>query len=154
MAWCGQATSHYLSQCWPRSMSPNGVTRPQWVNHCRFITDQSLIRIFNEKALNFFFANRNILRMRQNGGPFVDVIFKQFFLMTIVWFWFKFHRSLFLIVWIDRKSIYLELNRWQFIIWMWRSLTHTCVTQPSGVDAPVKSRIEDFCTRSRYIGHV
>ena len=33
MAWCGQATSHYLSQCWPRSMSPNSVTRPQWVNN-------------------------------------------------------------------------------------------------------------------------
>ena len=32
MAWCRQATSHYLSQCWPRYMSPNGVTRPQWVN--------------------------------------------------------------------------------------------------------------------------
>ena len=31
MAWCRQATSHYLSQCWPRSMSPNGITRPQWV---------------------------------------------------------------------------------------------------------------------------
>ena len=28
MAWCCQATSHYLSQCWPRSMSPYGVTRP------------------------------------------------------------------------------------------------------------------------------
>ena len=35
MAWCLQATSHYLSQCWPRSMSPNGVTRPQWVNFHR-----------------------------------------------------------------------------------------------------------------------
>ena len=32
MAWCRQATSHYLSQCWPRSMSQYGVTRPQWVN--------------------------------------------------------------------------------------------------------------------------
>ena len=32
MAWCHQATSHYLSQCWPRSMSPYGTTRPQWVN--------------------------------------------------------------------------------------------------------------------------
>ena len=31
MAWCRQATSHYLSQCCPRSMLPNGVTRPQWV---------------------------------------------------------------------------------------------------------------------------
>ena len=32
MAWSCQATSHYLSQCWLRSMSPNGVTRPRWVN--------------------------------------------------------------------------------------------------------------------------
>ena len=31
MAWCRQATSHYLSQRWPRSLSPYGVTRPQWV---------------------------------------------------------------------------------------------------------------------------
>ena len=31
MAWCRQATSHYLSQCWLRSLSPYGVIRPQWV---------------------------------------------------------------------------------------------------------------------------
>ena len=31
MAWCRQATSHYLSQCWPRSLSPYSVSRPQWV---------------------------------------------------------------------------------------------------------------------------
>ena len=27
MAWCRQATSHYLSQWWPKSLSPYGVTR-------------------------------------------------------------------------------------------------------------------------------
>ena len=32
IAWCRQATSHYLRQCWSRSLSPYGVTRPQWVN--------------------------------------------------------------------------------------------------------------------------
>ena len=32
MAWCRQATSHNLSQCWPRSQSPYDVTRPKWVN--------------------------------------------------------------------------------------------------------------------------
>ena len=31
MAWCRQATSHYLSQCWHRSLLPYGVTRPLWV---------------------------------------------------------------------------------------------------------------------------
>ena len=32
IAWCCQATSHCRSQCWPRSVSPYGVTRPKWVN--------------------------------------------------------------------------------------------------------------------------
>ena len=32
MAWCHQATSHYLDYCWPSSLLPYGVTRPQWVN--------------------------------------------------------------------------------------------------------------------------
>ena len=32
MAWCHQATSHYLSQCWHRSLSPYDITRPQWIN--------------------------------------------------------------------------------------------------------------------------
>ena len=31
MAWCRQATSHYLNQCWPRPLPPYGITRPQWV---------------------------------------------------------------------------------------------------------------------------
>ena len=33
MAWCCQATSLYPSQCWPRSMAPYGVTRPQYIKH-------------------------------------------------------------------------------------------------------------------------
>ena len=31
MAWCRQAPSHYLNQCWQRS-TPYGEKRPQWVN--------------------------------------------------------------------------------------------------------------------------
>ena len=33
MAWCHQATSHYLSPCWPRTRSPYGVsiTRPKLI---------------------------------------------------------------------------------------------------------------------------
>ena len=29
MVWCHQESNHYLNQCWPRSMVPYGVTRPQ-----------------------------------------------------------------------------------------------------------------------------
>ena len=35
MAWYRQATNHYLSQCWPSSMSQYGVTKPQWVKEKR-----------------------------------------------------------------------------------------------------------------------
>ena len=52
MAWCRQATSHYLSQCWPSSMSPYGVTRPQWVNTlwssdaiCRHRIQSTLVQV-------------------------------------------------------------------------------------------------------------
>ena len=41
MAWCRQVTSHYLSLCWPRSLSPYGVIRPQWVNSL-MVTDAKM----------------------------------------------------------------------------------------------------------------
>ena len=33
MAWCHQAPSHYLSQCWPCTLSSYGITKPQWVSN-------------------------------------------------------------------------------------------------------------------------
>ena len=33
MAWCRQATSHYLNQCRPSYITPYGVTRPRWVKN-------------------------------------------------------------------------------------------------------------------------
>ena len=36
MAWCRQATSHYLSQCWPSPMSQYDITRSQWVKSFNF----------------------------------------------------------------------------------------------------------------------
>ena len=43
MAWCHQATSHYLSQCWPRALSPHGVIRPQWVNPSNSVRNLKII---------------------------------------------------------------------------------------------------------------
>ena len=47
MAWCRQAASHYLSQCWPISVSPYNVTRPQWVksSHCNSFEDLGPVSI-------------------------------------------------------------------------------------------------------------
>ena len=35
---------NYLSQCWPSSMSPYGVTRPQWVKMINTSPSESIIR--------------------------------------------------------------------------------------------------------------
>ena len=58
MAWCCQAASHYLSLCWTTSVSPYGITRPQWVN---------------------------ILGPRQNGHNFTDNNFKCISLNENAW---------------------------------------------------------------------
>ena len=46
MAWCRQATSHYLSQCWSRFMSLYGVPGPQWVKfyRCLFLRTKLIMR--------------------------------------------------------------------------------------------------------------
>ena len=58
MAWCRQATSHYLSQCWPSYMSPYGVTRPQWVNR------SSSFKVFIfQKQLDMWFRRKHSLTL-------------------------------------------------------------------------------------------
>ena len=43
MAWCRQATSYYLSQCWPSSMSPYVVIVAYWL-HMRGIALSSMVQ--------------------------------------------------------------------------------------------------------------
>ena len=52
VAWCHQATSHYLSQCWPRSLSPYGVIRPQWVNVQDWLLEAWLCHDMSRSALD------------------------------------------------------------------------------------------------------
>ena len=47
MAWCLQATSHNLNQCWLRSPTPYGVTRPQWVKVQRQPTSHSYYEVLS-----------------------------------------------------------------------------------------------------------
>ena len=50
MAWCHQATSHYLSQCWSRSLSPYDVTGPQWVKAWTTAIVSMFLRIKNHRS--------------------------------------------------------------------------------------------------------
>ena len=58
MAWYRQATSHYLSHCWLKSMMLYGITRPQWVKlrcilcqaamHCELMWPLEIPTAFSE----------------------------------------------------------------------------------------------------------
>ena len=77
MAWCRQAASHYLSQCWPRSMSPNDVTRPLWANDNTwpFWSQNQLIMFFYAFCMTTFSSNISNANNTKNitdspRGPF------------------------------------------------------------------------------------
>ena len=55
MAWCHQATSHYLNQCWPRSLPPCDVTRPQWVKIYHYVGQSTW-------SMSLYFLSLNIYR--------------------------------------------------------------------------------------------
>ena len=81
MAWCRQATSQYLIQCWPRFKSPYGITRPkmnQWgsyddcfmvtgcVKCCHFHVSTITILCWKKSALTFANINNNITQHRES----------------------------------------------------------------------------------------
>ena len=67
MAWCCQAPSHYLDKCRPSSMTPYGVTRPQWVKlYCG--ADASILSVpLTMIALHHRWYLQWSLQWRHNG---------------------------------------------------------------------------------------
>ena len=74
MAWCHQATSHYLSQCWPRLLSPYGVPRPQWVNDMSHPPWQNCMLSLNGNG------NMVMINSQQDRGKHADVMSLKSFL--------------------------------------------------------------------------
>ena len=88
MAWCRQATSHYLNRCWPRSPTP---CRPQWVKgplSTDIFVASELVYIMIQKYPEFdqfpigcvqWFDQDEDMRLRPNGHCFADDILRFFF---------------------------------------------------------------------------
>ena len=122
MAWCRQASSHYLNQCWSRSLSPNDIiTRPQCVN---------------------------TLRPRQNGRHFADDIFKCIFLNENVWIPIKISLKFVPQGPINKIPALVQIMAWRrpsdkplSEAMMVNLLTHICVTRPQWV----KTLINNYC---------
>ena len=83
ITWCRQATSHYLNHCWPRSLTPYAVTRPQWVNSSRpseahmrnsinFIGSDS--GLWSRRRQAIIWTNTGILLIRISGTIFIEIL--------------------------------------------------------------------------------
>ena len=61
MAWCRQATTHYLSQCWTRSLPPYGITRPQWVKPLVTVKEILIIDHYSKSHVHCGVSNQQRL---------------------------------------------------------------------------------------------
>ena len=128
MAWCCQATSHYLNQCWLGYMMLCSVNRRKWLTTLSLSNWQFLFRL-------------NTLRPRQNGRHFPDDIFKWILLNENVWI--SINNSL---KFVPRGPINNITTLVQVMAWrrpgdkplsepmMVRLPTHICVTRPQWVN--------------------
>ena len=62
MSWYHQATSHYPNQCYSKSMSPYGITRPHWVNYFNFF-------LFFSDFIPFLWSQRDWRIAYGGSGP-------------------------------------------------------------------------------------
>ena len=62
MAWCRQAASHCLSQCWPRLMSPFGVTRPQCVDVTLIMMCTVIMIVIMVSLLHYLISCTNLTK--------------------------------------------------------------------------------------------
>ena len=84
MACCHQATSHYLRQSWHRSMSPYGITRPQWEMQVTIGLCSGLV-LKRQQIINW--TNDGPARWWPDSSPFIykdAVLLVKEFLLTIV----------------------------------------------------------------------
>ena len=73
MAWCLKAPSHYLSHCWPRSMLPYVITRPQWVKTSHTNTPMHTLNIsyqYTNAHTHTHQKTHIFLKVRTNLGRF------------------------------------------------------------------------------------
>ena len=120
MALCHQATSYYLSQCWPRSVLPYGITRPQWV-HTKGSTETYHCPVsfpYQDPPKVFI----NLPKLFQKGSIYLNLItaclefhnfefFKTDYILGCLWqmcFFFKFNLSKKMSVFKSKFSIWCD----------------------------------------------
>ena len=133
MAWCPQAASHYLSQCWPRSVASLGHNELR----ARLCLSQYWL---------------NTLRPRQNGRHFPDDLFKCIFLNENVWISIKNSLKFVPKGPIDNIPALVQIMVWRRLgdkplsePMIVRLPTHICVTRPQWVNMCTPCSAKPLC---------
>ena len=112
MAWCLQATSHYLNQCWLRSMMPYSIIRSQWVKqtiNTNIISERSVpsrVDIHQLKSERCELLILFELSLMQQGHNFVEHISWKTMRQP---FWL-FHRKI--LIMIHKKKHSVTVDTW------------------------------------------
>ena len=72
MAWCHQAASHYLSQCWPTFMSPYGISRPQWIKLINNLVKHYRFYVGHKNSAKFSNKNSNCMWWQSTAEVAID----------------------------------------------------------------------------------
>ena len=152
-----KATSHYLNQCWPRYLTPNGVSRLQCFNakqaYHRFYCSTKKCPPGHENKLKTLFpdgkthhgfqsihSSVNTMRSRQDGRHFSDDIFICIFLNKNEWHSIKISLKFVPKVPINNIPALIQIMAWRLPgdkplsePMMVVLLVHICVTRPQWV---------------------
>ena len=90
MAWCRQATSHYLHKFWPRSLPPYGVTRLKWVKVNHYLKNELVQNLYAENVwhMNIYLKNELVQNLYAENVWHMNIT-KQIvirFFMSFMWF--------------------------------------------------------------------
>ena len=118
MAWCRQATSHYLSQCWLSSLSPYGVIRPQWVKDCLYRYMNSYHKNKTVVILSYLYNGNTytgkMVYSYQNSSQYINRIVKS---APKICIWFGYSTCSCLVTWFCYQLIAKPGNKTAALPW-------------------------------------
>ena len=139
MAWCRQATSHYLSQCWSRSMSPYGITRPQWVKILSIVIGKMVSMLLTHcQAMHICIRKLTIIGQGNGSSPgqWQAIIWTNAGILSIgiLETYFTENISKIQTFWLKKMHLKTSAKWWQFclslnVLTHWGWVTHICVSR-------------------------
>ena len=134
MAWCRQATSHYLSQCWPDACRHMASLGHNELTHWLLMGLNGVYTVKPQQSIFLAFSNASLWKKNKKTCTLIQISLKfvpkgpidHKLAMVPVMAWYRHTPShyLNLSVWWPRPMAPLSVNKWTH----WGRVTHICVS--------------------------